>query len=411
MHIGIAGPIASTDIAALLDAPGSAAALPRGYAGAPLLATLIEELLARGHEVTAFTLSSDLPLDDGAAVVATGPRLRVHFVPMRPKAWPFNGRRPGRIVDLYAFERHGLERAMRSAAPDVVHAHWAYEFAWAALRSGLPHVVTCHDAPALIARMSSGFKRGGYRWLRAGMARHVLRHSECVTAVSPYMQAQIQGWCKVPVALVPNPVDRKAFAMRRRAEPGRARVCMVCNGWDERKNPQPALQAFDVLTRTHPHAELVLCGHGFGPGEEAERWWRAEGLQGRIQFLGSTRHADVLDLMSRSDVLLHSSLEESFGVVIVEAMAMGLPVVAGAASGAVPWVVGGGGQLVDVRRPGELSAALVAAIDSRPAILAACALALAGARRRFMVSGVATAYEAQYGAALSRQPRIAGSRP
>lgn len=408
MHIGIAGPIASADIVALLDPPNSVTESPRGYAGAPLLATLMEELLTRGHRVTAFTLSSDLPLDDGATVVATGPNLRVHFVPMRPKAWPFNGRRPGRIVDLYAFERRGLERAMRAAAPDVVHAHWAYEFAWAALKSGLPHVVTCHDAPALIARMSSGLKRGGYRWLRAGMARHVLRHAECVTAVSPYMQAEIQSWCKVPVAVVPNPVDRKAFAMRRRAEPGRARVCMVSNGWDERKNPQPALRAFDALSRSRPHAELVLCGHGFGPGDEAERWWRAEGLRGHIEFLGPTRHADVLELMSRSDVLLHSSLEESFGVVLVEAMAMGLPVVAGKASGAVPWVVGGGGQLVDVRQPGELSAALVAALDSGPAILASCRLALDEARRRFMAASVAGAYEGQYGAALSRRLNTAG---
>ena len=399
MHVGIAGPIASTDIARLLDP--TAAPLPLGYPGAPLLATLIEELIARGHRVTAFTLSSDMPLVGDASMVAKGPHLAVHFVPMRPRAWPFNGHRVGRIVDLYAFERRGLERAMRAAAPDVMHAHWAYEFAWAALRSGIPHVVTCHDAPLVIARMSRGPRHAGYRWLRALMARHVLRRAGRVTAVSPYMQAQIRRWCVVPVAVVPNPIDRRAFAIRHKRSPGRARICMVCNGWGERKNPEPALLAFDRLSRSHPSAELVMCGRDFGPGERAEQWWRGQGLAGKVEFRGAVCHDDVLALMGECDVLLHPALEESFGVVVAEAMAVGLPIVAGAQSGAVPWVVGPWGRLVDVRRPQAMAAALSEVLFATPASAEAVEAARTSILQRFSASAVAIAYEAQYASALT----------
>ncbi len=394
MHIGIAGPIASADIAALLDGP--AHGLPRGYEGAPLLATLIEELLARGHRVTAFTLSSDLPLADDASVTATGSCFAIHFVPMRPRAWPFNGRRVGRIVDLYAFERRGLERAMRAAAPDVIHAHWAYEFAWAALSSGIPHVVTCHDAPLVIARMSSGFKRGGYRGLRALMARHVLRRARCVTTVSPYMQAQIEGWCTVPVAVVPNPIDPRAFAVRRTPQAGRARVCMVCNGWGERKNPEAALLAFERLSRSHTTVELVACGHDFGPGGQAEHWWRERGMEGHVEFRGAVSHAAVLKLMGESDVLLHPALEESFGAVVAEAMAIGLRVVAGAQSGAIPWVVGEAGALVDVTNADDIANALAATLALGAASEPAIARARASVGERFSASAVARAYETEY---------------
>ena len=405
MHIAIAGPIATADIAPFLHRPE--AALPRGYAGAPLMAVLIGELLRAGHRVSAFTLSSDLPLQRGHQVIARGQQLRLHYLPMRPKAWPFNGRRPGRIVDLYAFERQGLVRAIQKVAPDVVHAHWAYEFAWAAVSSGLPHLVTSHDAPFEVARFNKGFIHGGYRWLRAGMAWWTLRQAQRVSTVSPYMIKPIQALSRATVSVLPNPVSAQAFALQRQPQRGRQRVLMVCNGWDARKNGQAGLRAFAWLCERNPQAELVACGWGFGPGEAAEQWWLAQGLRGRVRFAGAMPHAQVLQEMSHSDVLLHPSLEESFGVVLAEAMAIGLPVVAGRHSGAVPWVVGEHGQLVDVRDPLALCEALAHVLQQLAGapqqMDTHLALARASAQERFSAEAVAAGYVREYEAAISEQ--------
>jgi L-malate glycosyltransferase len=399
LHIGIAGPIASADLAQLLDDP--AGTLPRGYAGAPLIGTLIGELLRRGHRVSAFTLSSDLALDEPAAVMARGPRLTLYCCPMRPRAWPFNGRRPGRIVDLYAFERRGLERAIAMAQPDVVHAHWAYEFAWAAQRSALPLVVTCHDSPFLIARFQRDLRRGAYRWLRAGMAWHVLRRAHNVTTVSPYMVGQIQSLCRAPVSVVPNPITERAFARPRTARAGRRQVLMVANGWDVRKNGEVALRAFARLAAQLPDARLRVFGHDHGEGEAAHRWWIGSGLAGQVDFVGVAPHDQVLREMSESDVFMHTSLEESFGAVLAEALAAGLPVVAGRASGAVPWVVGDAGRLVDVTRPDAVAQALHGLLLEPAEADRLGQIGRARVRALFGVDRVAVAYEREYRAALA----------
>lgn len=394
MHIGIAGPIATADIAALLDTP--ATALPAGYVGAPFMSILIGALLARGHRVSAYTLSEDLPLRRDATVRAHGPGLTLHYVPARPRAWPFNGWRTGRVVDLFAFERGGLRRALRDSRPDVVHAHWAYEFAWAALDSGLPHLVTAHDSPFRVARFHRGLKLGGYRWLRALMAWQVLRRARQVSTVSPYMVDQIQPLCRVPVAMVPNPIGPQVFACRRQPAVGERRVVMVSSGSDPHKNVANGLRAFAALARQRPGLVLQVFGAGLGPDEATAHTWRLRAPAGSIQFLGAQPHHRVLRALSEAEVLLHPSLEESFGAVLAEALAIGVPVVAGRSSGAVPWVVGEAGCLVDVRQPAAIQAALAMLLDHAPR---AARLGEQGRRRtleRFASDRVAEAYETLY---------------
>ena len=406
MHIGIAGPIASADVRHLLDDPE--VAMPRGYAGAPLMGTLIAELLRRGHRVSAFTLSSDLPLDGSAAVVARGSGFELHCCAMRPRARPFNRRRVGRIVDLYAFERAGLQRAIAQAQPDVVHAHWSYEFAWAALASGLPHVVTCHDSPFVIARFQRDLRRGAYRWLRAGMAWHVLRHARRVTTVSPYMVGQLQALCRAPVSVVPNPIAAVTAHGAPAAQSGRRRVTMAANGWDGQKNGQAALQAFALLAARLPNAELQVFGDDHGEGGTAQRWWRHSGLSANVKFLGAVPHAQLLAALTTTDVFVHTSLEESFGAVLAEAAAAGVPVVAGAFSGAVPWVVGDAGRLVDVTRPAEVAVALhdlLVDADERGRL---GRIGQQRVRAMFSAEAVADAYEREYRSALAGSAQSPG---
>ena len=404
MHIAIAGPVATQDIA--LHLPGDASALPRGYSGAPLLGVLITELLGRGHRVSAVTLSSDLPLTRHGRVTAHSGNFAVTWCPMRPRAWPFNGWRPGRIVDLYAFERRHLREAIADAAPDVVHAHWCYEFALAALASGLPHVVSCHDSPWRVAQAQRGWRHRGYRWLRALMARQALRRARVVSAVSPQLAQDIAPLLRAPATVVPNPVKAAAFALQRELIAGRCRVLMVGNGFGELKNARTAMLAFAQFTQTSAEAaaeaELVLVGHGFAEGEAAQAWWGARG--GRLRFAGALSHDAVLAEMAHSDMLLHASLEESFGLVVAEALAIGLPVVAGASSGAVPWVAGEHAWLVDVQDASAIALAMANVLHDTARVAQRASAGRAAMRACFAVEVVADGYEALYRRALNAAP-------
>lgn len=356
LHVAVVGPIATEHLHSLLhDVPRDT---PAGYTGAPLTAVLIGALLREGHTVSAFT--TDAAALPGSRIMRLrGPRLSLTICPSRSRAWRFNGRRPGRIVNLFADERATLASAIRAAQPDVVHAHWTYEFALAAIDTGLPHVVTCHDSPAAVL----GYTRSPYRALRYVMALQALKSSRRLTAVSSYMAQEVRRHAAVPIRVIANPLaDHVLERTAARTVAATRRIAMVCNAWDRRKNPQPALQAFALYQRHEPAAELHLYGQPFGADGVAQRWARERGLDAGVLFHGVIPHRELIRQLGQADALLHPSREESFGVVLAEAMALGLPIVAGSDSGAVPWVVGAD------QRHSAICAAVLTDVCSAPAL-------------------------------------------
>lgn len=394
MKIGIAGHIATDSIARFLD--GDAAGLPRGYYGAPLLGTLIGALLERGHSIVAYTTSSDMP--HGTCVSDSGNRFKITYCAARPRAFRYSDGHWGRAADAFRHERALLTQAMQDDAPDLVHAHWSYEFALAAIESDLPHVVTCHDVPQVVLKHAPNL----YRLVRYFMARRVLDRAQHVTAVSPYLKHMVEGYARVPIGVVPNPLPTHPAhldALARRYDPARPRIAMVLNGWGTLKNPQPALRAFAALRRTIPAAELSIMGSDYGPSGKAESWARAQGMNAGVHFMGQQPYSVLLDRLAESDLLLHPSLEETFGMSIAEAMSLGVPVVGGRASGAVPWVIGEGGVVTDVTSSTAIEAALHKLLSDQSARLAHAQKARARAES-FSAAEVAAAYETHYSAIL-----------
>lgn len=346
LHIGIAGPIATEYVAHLLH--DDTTALPAGYSGAPLLATLIEALLARGHRITAFTTSADLRQTCRTTSRANSEGLTIYYVPARPTSFRPQGGRIGRAMDGFRVERQELERVMREAKPDVIHAHWIYEFGLAAIASGLPHLVTCHDAPQAVLRHMPNL----YRLVRYFMGRRCLARAQHLTAVSPYLRDKLAHYAHAPLEVVPNPLSPDLTAreidLAHLPAPHAPRLAMVANGWGALKNPQPAMRAFARLRARIPGARLQLYGTDFGPNQAAAQWARQQGIDAGMEFIGRIAHTRLYSALATTDVLLHPSLEESFGMSVAEAMALGVPVIGGTHSGAVPWVIGDGGLVTDV---------------------------------------------------------------
>jgi len=395
MRIGIAGHIATDSIARYLA--GDATGLPRGYYGAPLLGTLIGALLERGHTVVAYTTSSDMP--HGTRASASGERFKITYCAARPRAFRYSDGHWGRAADAFRHERALLAQAMQDDAPDLVHAHWSYEFALAAIESGLPHLVTCHDVPQVVLKHASNL----YRLVRYFMARRVLHRAQHLTAVSPYLKKMVEGYARVPISVVPNPLPvhpAHLDASARRYDPARPRIAMVLNGWGALKNPQPALRAFAALRRTIPAAELSIMGSDYGPGGKAESWARAQGLTAGVHFMGQQPYSVLLDKLAESDLLLHPSLEETFGMSIAEAMSLGVPVVGGQSSGAVPWVIGEGGVVTDVASIEAIELALVRLLADPDIHQRHSKAARARAHDQFSAARVADAYEENYAITL-----------
>ncbi len=236
------------------------------------------------------------------------------------------------------------------------------------------------------------------------MAIRALRRARFLTAVSPYIAEQVSKFSKVSASVIPNPMPTvpviSVDAMRRDGpqDLNAPVVAMILNGWGRLKNPLKGLKAFSLLRSYMPSARLRLYGHDFGPGQLAERLARAQGLIAGVEFIGTIQHSDLLVELSTSNVLLHPSLEEACPLVLVEAMALGIPVVAGDASGAVPWMLDHGkcGILTDVRSADAMCQSLLVLLQDRARYNT---IREAGVRRAgevFNADAVAERYEQEY---------------
>ncbi|GAB4024905.1 glycosyltransferase family 4 protein [Spirosoma koreense] len=351
MYIAVLGMIATNDLLpeSVRQRLGS---YPKGREGAPLISNLIQEYIARGHKVLAITTDAQLA-DDEPPFVYEDEQLTFVIVPMRKHTFRPNGRRPGRTADLFRFERNQMLAVLRQYKPEVVHAHWTYEFAMAALAYTPDALITVHDNAAIIYR----YVRTLNRFFHLLMARYVFWRGRWFTAVSPYMAGTVQPWASKPVAVVPNPVLMPTRHVGS-ADPSQPIISTVVNGWDDRKNNKNALLAFKAIQQRFPAATLWAFGTAFEPGTEADAFCREHDIRNVVLF-GPTSHTEVLEKVGQSTLLLHASLEESFGMVLAEAMSYGVPVVGGKESGAVPWVVEEGGLLVDVTSVNAMAEAVI----------------------------------------------------
>ena len=93
--------------------------------------------------------------------------------------------------------------------------------------------------------------------------------------------------------------------------------------------------------------------------EDADLWCEENNVSGNIFFHGEIPFDQLMNSLSKADIFLHTSLEESCPMVLIEAMAMGIPVVAGEKAGGIPWMLeNGGGELVDINDSLSVSEAL-----------------------------------------------------
>jgi glycosyltransferase involved in cell wall biosynthesis len=120
------------------------------------------------------------------------------------------------------------------------------------------------------------------------------------------------------------------------------------------------IQAFARFRELYPNSELHLYGASFAEGEEAHNWCKSRLSIENINFYGTCPFDQLMTKLSEADIFLHTSRVESFGMVIVEAMAMGIPVIAGKNSGGPEWILkDGGGLLVNINSVDDVKEALV----------------------------------------------------
>jgi glycosyltransferase involved in cell wall biosynthesis len=321
------------------------------------VAEIGRRLGSRGHVVSVYTsdLLTEFPwerLDAAVPREETLPWGRVHRRPVFSLPGPFH----------YPFFR-GLGSALRREAPDVVHVHTygTHQVAVArrfGRRAGTPFVLTAHFHP--IWSIYGGWTR---HRLRAFYDRRVggpLVQSAARLIVQTREEQRLiasLGFALPPTEIVPPgytplpppPADdgfRRRFAVE-------GPYLLFVGRLASNKGLLPLVDAFSALGPAHRDVSLVIVGIDGGMQSSVEARVREKGLGGRVRLLGHVDEEALLaDAYRGARATVLPSEYEAFGLVLLESMAQGTPVIASRVGG-IPEVVedGKGGVLVT---PGDV---------------------------------------------------------
>lgn len=160
--------------------------------------------------------------------------------------------------------------------------------------------------------------------------KSVLRYIHDFTAVSPAAAEYISEMTADPITIIPNGIDlaRYTWPTQRQVAAKAEPTILFIGRLEGRKGLKYLLRAFSLLTQENPRVSLVIAGDG-PDREKLEELVRDLSLP-RVKFLGYVSEAEKLNLLSKADLFCSpATFGESFGIVLLEAMATGLVTVAG----------------------------------------------------------------------------------
>lgn len=388
--IGILAPITVKPLTKFLSlTPGNQ--MSKGSGGTPIV-NLVYGLLEYGHDVSVYSFGFDI--SQGDSRVYCGSNLRIYLGYYRPKH---------RMRDLFKVERSQLIEMIQQDRPALLHAHWTYEFALAGLAAKVPTLVTVHDCARNILRRQPDL----YRLGRYFINRHVLKRAKYISAVSPYLQTYARKFTKCEVHLIPNVIMPGLISLGNILPKGKnlSKQFRIASFliWGKLRNAKTAIRAFQQFRSKNRNAEYHFYGSGFENLGPAHTWALQEGLADNLIFHGNIDYDKVTTEMRNADIVIHPSLEESFSMVVAEAMACGVPVIGGVSSGGVPWVLDNGkaGILVDVRSPNDIASALHRLFENQHLREELSYMGQARARSLFTPEAVLPRYEEVYDHLLS----------
>ena len=304
------------------------------------LNALQAQYVALGHEVVLVRPGIESLADESGEI--TNHMIRGPILPMTGGYRVIVGRRE-------------LKQLLRRLQPDVVELSDKSTLFWVpqwCKRSGIACVVFSHERTDLVIN-SLGWKRLPLIPVVRHFRKSLVRSVDAIVCASTFAAAEFDTHAE-KVHIVPLGVDTSQFSSREKAEQwGTPFTVVVCARLSPEKNVDVAIEALRILSQKMTCQMLIL---GDGPlMSELQR--RATGLP--IHFMGHVEDRESLaGMLAFADVVLNLGHVETFGLVSVEALATGTPVVVASAGASSEIVNDSCGRVVDLQ-PDLIATAIV----------------------------------------------------
>jgi glycosyltransferase involved in cell wall biosynthesis len=292
-----------------------------------------------------------------------------------------------------------VRRKLREIQPDIVHGQGTErDCAITAIFSGFPNVLTIHGNMRTIAKLA-GARPFSYNWLGGCLEAFTIPRSQGVVCITRYTQEAVGGLA-LKTWLVPNAVDQNFFSIT--STPDRVPTILCTGVVCSRKNQNALIQALDPLAKEKKFQIVFLgstsvsesYGAAFFDLLKSRAWCRHEGFVGREK---------LREYFAGATMLVLPSLEDNCPMVVLEAMAAGVPVVA-AKVGGVPDLVEDGvnGLMCDPHNAQSMRSAVEKLLDDPLLAQRMAVTARRSALERFHPKTVAERHVAIYREVLSR---------
>ena len=356
---------------------------PIGGGGGQAAQDIAKELTRRGHEITILTAHlKGLPMDE---MVDNIHILRLPSLRRRPYQAGFLAMG----IYILAAIRAGYHLIHRWR-PDIIHVHFAVPAgaaAWVLARlTGIPYVLTAHlgDIPGGVPEKTGRW----FRWVFP-FTIPIWRGAAQIVTVSNYTCSLIRKHYDVSPIVILNGINMEMLNPEELLV-HRPPVVIFAGRFMPQKNPIELVEML-ALVQDLPWKCLML---GDGPlFDEVKRTIATHGLEKRFYLPGWVTTPEVLTYLAQSDLLFMPSLSEGLPVVGLQALAMGLAIVASRAGGNVDLVEpGSNGFLADPGDREAFSSALRSLLSDRKALQNARQASL-NLARRFDIRTVVDQYE------------------
>ena len=364
------------------------------YGGIPRVATAQARGLARlGHKVTVVTTDAcDARRRLECGWRAPDPEVDVRIFPNLSNRLAFHWQ---------CYLPRGLGRFLRDAIGtfDIVHIHahrnaLQVMAAAACRRAKVPYVLGPNGTALLLERRIAAKQVWDLMWSGA-----IIRDAAAVVAVSPSERRQLLalGIADRRVSEVPNPIDLGDFAAPACQAPRTAAPPVVA--FLGKVTPRKRLDVVvEAMARVSSRgARLAIAGSDMGGMAEALLRADTLGLGARIDRAGILTGRARLDWLAAADLVVYPAIDEAFGLVPLEALLCGTPVVV-ADDGGCAEVVGTlpGAQAVAAGDAGALAAAIDRVLGAPAAWRSAAAEGAAAAREPYGSEAVVARLDALY---------------
>lgn len=258
--------------------------------------------------------------------------------------------------------------AIAAWRPDLVHIHTPFVAHYLGLRLarrlGLPVVETYHTYfEEYLSHYIPFLPRPALRRIARGFSRRQCNAVDTLVVPSRAMQQVLQDYgVQTPMSIIPTGLeldgfqrgDRRRFCAEHGIDPNRP-ILMHIGRVAHEKNIHFLLEVVEELSTTMPNVLLVIAGEG-PAREQLQRQARELDIEDNVRFIGYLeRGAALWNCYSAADVFVFASRTETQGLVLLEAMALGVPVVSTACMGTHDILDAGRGAIVAREAPEDFA--------------------------------------------------------